>query len=408
MDVEPPQRPAEPLHGGTEPPPWWGPPPRPAPPPPRPSGPPSHVAPGPSPQASPQASPPSPSPSPPPAVKGSRPKRKGLWAVALGTAALLIAGLAFGAAHLAQSRPSSQEATGIQPNPAVATHAASVAWSGLMTGIAVADPTIMGEYADRGVVNVVVAKFSCGCPAWPSRPRSVETTAPVEHSYPTTFFAELDFANYEHGPLSAYAELEHKSPTARWKFAYLSVATGPVYLHPTTTASMEDDPVPVAYNLRQNFQLFAQYLQEVRTAGAAVGNPWNVLTGGNSEAGVLGSQLVQAHAADVAAGVTVQVAYRVARVGTVFATPQGDAACAEIDSFGVETAGPGSRLFQPSDRSTYGSLLPPGTYSSVTIETARDVCLQGSANGGGAMGLVGGMYHVTGTARQPLAPPTLS
>ena len=81
--------------------------------------------------------------------------------------------------------------------------------------------------------------------------------------------------------------------------------------------------------------------------------------------------------------------------------------CFNLQEYDTITASPGFVIEQTEDRSQWGALLAPGTYSALRVHTEFDVCLYEPIDGHLDVSTVfGGSYHFSGTpAARSMAPP---
>jgi hypothetical protein len=284
-----------------------------------------------------------------------------------------------------------------QPTEASAQAAFDHTWAGFTSALEQNDLTGMAAYATPGVVNVVKGYFLCGCAPWPPQTSSVNFTAPVETSFPSSFLAEVTVPDYDGNPLIIDAVLTEAAAGAPWLVSFLVTNYEQDLLGTTSAAAMDDLPPPQTV-LGPAIDETASFLQEMVTTGSAAGNPWYAGTDDatdGSAIGQLGASLAGTYHANVAQGYAFPVTYSVSRTSVVFSTSEGDVECAEIDGDGTATH-PGGTVTQPVDQSEYGVTLAPGGYSSVTVVSARDVCMDQQVAPVRMVGLIGGAYQATG------------
>jgi hypothetical protein len=246
------------------------------------------------------------------------------------------------------------------------------------------------------VAEVMESRFACGCESWPSSYTSFEVTAPEERAYPLTFLAQIDQPNNPTGAEIQLAVFEKENSTARWLITYISGYGGgdPVITDPSLldAAPAEDPPV------LQSFQQLAAMLQSLRQTGKPPsGNVWDPsIDYPGRQPTDFANDLVSTYKTDGDFGILPSASYKVTGLSPGFSVPEGDIECATITTQMSLRPAHGSEIEQPSTEGAFGSLLPPGEYSSVTEQGSVQVCVIRQAGTSFVQGLLGGDYSADG------------
>lgn len=246
-------------------------------------------------------------------------------------------------------------------------------------------------------LEVIVAEASCGClqiPRFP--PDSVEYSVPVEHSYPLSFLAETDNRLYQQpgGPTFHYLFLtlfEKLAPKAPWMITYFLASTTPHLIAPDAAST---GARPSASSASRYLRLLVGAMNGARLSGSIpAGNPWLQAPSG-TVLGILFSQLIADHRADVADHESSGAAYTISNFSPTFDTSIGTLECATIEADSVYHDQVQARV-DP----TYGSLLAPGDYATVSVHATREACVVVSRSGAfrELEGIYGGIWRVVGT-----------
>jgi hypothetical protein len=229
-----------------------------------------------------------------------------------------------------------------------------------------------------GALATIAGSISCGCAPWRGSTISVWYSAPPQFRYPIYFYAEIES---EPGGGAASIDKEvvfrEAGPTRPWLVAYLgeagdvSVFALPGNLSPLLRYFQSSPPhVPVAMTTIP--QQFSALFQTVDQTGKVPPLPPRFEDTPLLAQDIASSQL--SYQDEQAAHLSDRVSHRVLQVSPVFAMPSGDVVCVELGVGNYITPGPGSTIVQPTDRSRWGTLLAPGSYSSLGEVSVFDSC----------------------------------
>jgi hypothetical protein len=275
-----------------------------------------------------------------------------------------------------------------------AQQAFSSAWPAFVSAAGSGSSSALSQVASPNVVDVALAIHLCGCSSWSSGYISLSMTSPVETSYPLSFAAQVSS-----GSSPFVAILQRDSASSPWQIAWLVSASGSATLS-GSTIGMSASAGGGA--LSGPISGLAQLFEALRTTGKAPpGNSWDsYINSPGSEPTTTAGQLISDYQASIADQRHDAVTYGASDMSPVFASRGGGfLECAEIYAQTVETPAKGGVLVQPPDRSSYGPTLAPGSYSSITAFATRDACVAMTSGGSVSLvGLLGGLYDVTGVA----------
>lgn len=263
------------------------------------------------------------------------------------------------------------------------------------------DAADLPHVATRGVIRTLEADVECGCGLIARTPEPLELTAPIEAAYPLSFLAELDEPHFKLGNRPAafvlLAVFERLSPRSPWLVSDMAGYGGSVHtLGATSYRTMHADPIPLAFPISPLFAQLAAVFESARESGhLPPGNDWdNTEMVHAQQPGNTILSLIAEHDSTRGGGVTITGWYRVVQRSRVFDTAVGNLQCAEIDGRGSDLGG---SQVQPADRDEYGPTLPAGTYSEVTLVSARDVCvISAGPHTFSFNGIQGGTYRAVG------------
>jgi hypothetical protein len=108
------------------------------------------------------------------------------------------------------------------------------------------------------------------------------------------------------------------------------------------------------------------------------------------------NDLISTYETDGDFGILPSVSYKVTGLSPSFSVPEGDLACATITTRMSLRPSHGTEIEQPPTEGAFGSLLPPGEYSSVTEQGSVQVCVIRQAGTSFVQGLLGGDYNADG------------
>ena len=157
-------------------------------------------------------------------------------------------------------------------------------------------------------------------------------------------------------------------------------------------APAEDSPV------LQSFQQLAAMLQSLRQTGKPpLGNVWDPsIDYPGRQPTDFANDLVSTYKTDGDFGILPSASYTVTGLSPSFSVPEGDLECATITTRMSLRPAHGTEIEQPSTEGAFGSLLPPGEYSSVTEQGSVQVCVIRQAGTSFVQGLLGGDYSADG------------
>lgn len=286
--------------------------------------------------------------------------------------------------------------------PAVAQSVYSRVWLQILTD-AKTNQSAIPALVTNNVLNVIRAQVFCGCDQILGRPTSHEFSAPVETSYPLSFLAEIDIPTHSViasglftlAPNVVLAVFQQTSAQAPWLVAYVSGYDGSSRTLTNSDSSMSRRATPSGFPAHTPLAQLVQALQSAREHGTIPSsNPWARYTAANTQPANTFRNLESTQASDIKSGWKFSGSYQIESHSRMFATPSGPLQCAAIAGLGTYAQG---TYVQPPDQSAFLTTLAPGTYSSVTLASERDVCLiEGMPGKYRIDGLLGGEYSAVG------------
>jgi len=248
-----------------------------------------------------------------------------------------------------------------------ARQAFSATWPGFANGFATGNATELNDFGTQEMVQAVVGWYNCGCGQWLAHDTALHLSVPVEHSYPLSFLAEVSTPDAKPGPTVQEVVLSKANGADPWRVAYMVAYTGTsTYLGPSSVQSAPRVPFKIGSQL-------ASFFESIVNTGVPPADDLNIpVTGSVKDELDRYASVVQSIELS---GDVQHITFQPADHSTSFAYPGGDILCGAIHSNQVVTAPPGSPIVQPTDRSNYGPLLLPGSYSSVTKSGTHDYCV---------------------------------
>ncbi len=296
------------------------------------------------------------------AVATQRPSRKGLWL--FGLSIVLLVGVAAGYFFTRSTEPTLT----LQQ----AQQAFNETWPGFANGFATGNATELNDFGSPEMVEAVVGWYNCGCGEWLAQDKAVHLSVPVEHSYPLSFLAEVSTPNAKGGPTVQEVVLSKPSGADPWRVTYMVAYLGTsTYLGPSSVHAAPTLPFKVGSQ-------FASFFESMVNTGSppADGPNWPVN-------GSMKDELDRYAAVNLSieqSGYVQHMTFQPVDHSTIFWVPDGEIMCGAIRSNQVVTGKPGLPIVQPTDRSNFGPLLSPGSYSSVIKSGVHDYCVTFTTN----------------------------
>lgn len=228
----------------------------------------------------------------------------------------------------------------------------------------------IARYSTNNAFDAAASETGCGC-AWRTPHSKVLFTVPVQHSYPISFLAQISTPAPRHSfysPFTTLVVFTKERAHGHWLVAYLvRYAGGKGYLTRSVVRAAPKATFPIAEVSPQITQFFTAV---VTTGTPPADDSW-------PETGSTGQEL--ADYLSVAEGVKSlgdqqQTTFVTVEHSVAFAYPDGDIMCANYLSDSEVTTPPDHPAVQPSDQSTWGALLAPGEYSSLTKMGMHSFC----------------------------------
>ncbi len=247
------------------------------------------------------------------------------------------------------------------------------------------------------VAHVVQAQDVCGCDEFWSSYTSVEFTAPVQQSYPLSFFAEVDQKDNPGGAEIQMLVFERQTAAGPWLITYAMGYAGTVHLldaptklgYTPTSTPLESTP----------FVELAALFQSLRQTGVPLAGDWwnSLINEPRKELTDFASGLTSGYDLDQALGVVPEATFGVDDYSASFSVPGGAISCATITGQVTMRPQDGLTMAQTNGSSVFGPLVPPGAYSSVTFHESVDTCLVLLKGIYEMQGMSGGTYSATWT-----------
>ena len=288
-----------------------------------------------------------------------------------------------------------------QVTMAVAQGVYTTTWLKFGRAFALDQPSIMKTLTTSNAFEVASALSSCGC-GWYTPHSKVLYSIPPQQGYPESFLAQISTPAPPHSKSSPFVSivvLRKAAANQSWRVAFFVRYAGTIgYLDSSIAGPPRKTLFPVS-NVPVNL---ADYFTAMVTTGTPPpGDNWTL-------SGTLAEELqgYQTTKSDVAAGGDQQqTQFEAVDHSALFPYPDGDLMCASYSSDSTVTPTPGSPLMvQPLDQSTWGNLLSPGTYSSVSKLGMHDVCFsidtvdKPHTDDTETISFSGGVYQMAGTS----------
>ncbi len=299
--------------------------------------------------------------------------------------------------------PAPTDASGSGPSlitAAIEQQVVATTWTGFSTAFADGDRTGIAQYTTAEADQAIDGSFDCGCPPWPTAYTSVSFSAPPQSSYPISFLAEFVGVNYDNSPLTKEVVFSQGSPGAPWLIAHLgSFVNGEPISDLSSNVSAAPPAVPTL--ITQVPETFATYFNTLDNTGKPPTPRPPGFSSNNYLSEVIG-QSEQAYLTETAGGYKDVNAHAVGSVSPAFAVEENGQIeavelCFYLDISTTVTRTNGSPVVQRADRSTFGNLLAPGSYSSLHETQTEDNCVSESITGTSyLLTNLGGISLITG------------
>ncbi len=243
-------------------------------------------------------------------------------------------------------------------------------WTKFDNAFAQGQLSIMANYSTPNVFEAASFSTGCGC-VWTTPHSQTLFSVPIEHSYPISFLAQISTPAPHHSIYSPYVTLvvfTKATAHARWLVAYLMRYAGDKrYLKSSALKGAPPATFPV-YEVNQQITRF--FTSVVTTGTSPADDTW-------PRTGSTGQELQNYLnvSADVQQlGDRQLTEFNAVDNSVAFAYPEGDIVCASYMSISRILAPTGAPIVQPSDQNTWGGMLAPGSYSSLTKLGMHSYC----------------------------------
>ena len=289
--------------------------------------------------------------------------------------------------------------------PQVEGHVIATTWQTFSTALSQENLGGLRATTTPGALASIAGWLGCGCAPWPSTTTQVLYSAPPQSRYPIYFFAEIESVSGTGGaPLQKEVVFRDAGPTRPWLIAYVGAFNGgslfanELGLLPGSPY-LQTPPQQVPVDMSTIPQEFSAFFQAVDQTGTAPPLPPRFEQTPLLAQDITGSE--QAVQSNRASHLSDQFSHRVLQVSPVFALPYGDFECMELGLGDYITPTSGSRIVQPSNRSQWGVLLAPGSYTSLGEVSVYDACFY-ELTGGSIMQVtnLGGMVDIVPNVAQ--------
>jgi hypothetical protein len=318
-----------------------------------------------------------------------------------GLISLSVALLVFGSLSMVTSvRPVAAANQELQQlTPAGAEQVYTTTWQKFAYAFVQGQLDALHSLATPHVIDIVAASTGCGC-SWDTPHSKVVFSIPFQRSYPESFLAQISTPAPPHSIYSPFVTMVvfTKSAASKpWLVAYFVRYAGTMtYLSHTIVGSAPPTLLPITSAVRQ----LVDFLTAMVTTGTPPPNDnWTV-------SGTLADELqnyLQTKEDVAAGGDQQQTVFTALENSVAFAYPRGDIVCSSYSSQSTVTPSTGSPpIVQPSDQYQWGSLLAPGTYSSLSKLGMHDVCFSidttnaPQSNDTETISFQGGVYQISG------------
>jgi hypothetical protein len=283
----------------------------------------------------------------------------------------------------------------------VAEDVLATTFAGYSQAMVADDRAPLGDYTTPSALRDSEATLNCGCLAGPMTYSTSIFSAPTESSYPYSFLAGLSGVGYNQLSLTWWVVFTKSSASSPWVIAFVaSFESGGGLTGGAPYSSAAPPTVP--HPLAPGPQAFVDFFQQLDTTGnAGDGLPTNYAHDGALDSDVtVSTNLFEARHA---AGLDQQFSHTVDQVSPEFAQVVNGAVYGAMECFSMQvsdvvTSANGSPVVQPPDLSTWGSLVPPGSYAQLKLMQEDDECLGEDAGGGiTLLAESGGDYQVATT-----------
>jgi len=256
--------------------------------------------------------------------------------------------------------------------PTVENEVMATTWKTFAAAFAEDDTSSLAAVSTPEVQETVAGYFSCGCTPWPAAVSSVSFAAAPQTTYPLSFLAEVEGNDYDGKTLTKEVVFNQTGAGQPWLVAFLGYYIGGTPLLGATPTNLLQAPSALPQNPASLAQEYASFFQEVDQTDRLPALPSGFVQGSVEQQLVTGS--LQGDAYDLAHNLANRYTHRVAAISSVFPAPEGDLVCSTIEMTDVETPTAGTVITQPADQSTWGDLLAPGTYQSLTSRATDQPC----------------------------------
>jgi hypothetical protein len=267
-------------------------------------------------------------------------------------------------------------------------------WPEFDTAFAQGQLPLLPKYATSNVVEAASGSTGCGC-TWTTPDSAVKFSIPVQSAYPISFLAQISTpaprlsVDLPYITLVVFTKERSGGP---WRVGYIiRYGKGPSYLDASTVKV----PTRAAFDIGVVSSRLAQFFTaEVTTGAPPPDDNW-------PQTGSTGDEVqnyLETKAYVELQGGTQRTLFSPLGNSPAFAFPGGDIVCSAYISDSSVTPQANSPLVQPADRSTWGSQIRPGQYSSLTKLGMHEFCYAVHTDTGvvNPISFFGGVYKTTG------------
>ncbi len=261
------------------------------------------------------------------------------------------------------------------------------------------DRASVGEYTTPSAQDESIAVLDCGCLSGPMTYSKTAVSAPNQSTYPLSFVAGLSGTGYNQLSLTWWVVFSKSTPGAPWVIAFIADYAEGGGLDDFTPYSTLA-PMTVHYPLEDAPQAYVGFFQALDTTGdTGQGAPTDWATDGILDSEVSISNDIRSRR--IAEGLHETFSHTVDQVSPIFAQVVNGSLYGAMECFSMKvtddvTSANGSSIVQPADQDTWGNLIPPGSYSSLTFTQEDDSCVGEDATSGVSLDASsGGNYSIT-------------
>lgn len=238
---------------------------------------------------------------------------------------------------------------------------------------------MMKQVATPSTVHAMIGYMSCGC-AWSASPQTYNFAAPTEAKYPLYLYSEMQDTTTTRGdPIVLEVEFTKSTARSPWLVANAGEYSGDSMLSTNTSGGNWSSTAKVPIPVQQGPADLNNYFQQIDSTGDIPPLPphWRA----NPFLESIATDAATGYRLNESEGLSQKVTHTIIEESPPIGLGKGAVTFATQAIQDTITSNGSHLINQPSDQSTFGPLVAPGSYRKMTFETTNDICIYESPQG---------------------------